>query len=91
MEAQMILERLGLTLEDLRGRSRRSYLCDARIIFSECMIEEGHSAKEVAIMLARDRTTIIYYHRVALGRMKYDRIYKLLMSKINESEDSVHK
>lgn len=91
MEAQMILERLGLTLEDLRGRSRRSYLCDARVIYAEMMICEGYSTEDVSKALERDRTTIIYYHRVALGHMKYDRVYKLLMSKINESKDSVHK
>lgn len=56
-----ILQRRGLTLEDLRGRSRKPWNIRARAIVSREMREAGYTLEAIGKEMGRHHTTVIYW------------------------------
>ena len=55
------LDTLGLSLDDVLGRYRKPYLVRARVVIANVLYSYGYTHEEIAEVLKKNRTNIIYY------------------------------
>jgi len=77
-----ILEESGITIEEIRSRSKKRELVDMRIIISCYLTNTGMSDSNVGLMIRRNRTTVLYYKRIIDDLLEFDPLFREKFNKV---------
>lgn len=77
-----VCEVFDFTFEQIKGKSKKRDLSDARAVLCELWYTAGNTSLSIGKRLNRNHTTILYYRKKHAELSQYDRAYAFKLKRV---------